>query len=380
MQQGSSVSRKSGLRDAAPDHPKRRRALQSGQTSSTDENASINIAHVYQQNDEFTSPDLDRIKKTKVSASPCLPPFRRKPGDNGPLKSIVSPKPGHLKALKSYGPRSHLPPKLKSEETLIQKPNEDDVSHSAAIDQTETSDPSSVSVKQTVDDAAVLSALRSIISTMEANNASAKLNESNFRDSGEGANDNPQPNSEDLRKNTNASVDEEDRRGSTTSTISILSHHSERSSLICVDTVPVTDEYVSVTTGNKDVVPETETAPPKSDKILVFPRTEMLERAMALGLTVVDVFDRSVRNNHTYFVLSVQVCFSGYVYCCLISFSYVIVLQVLQIPGVLNNGMRMMVMKRFSEFKELRHNLVNSIEASSGSIPPLPTRQVLSMG
>lgn len=43
-------------------------------------------------------------------------------------------------------------------------------------------------------------------------------------------------------------------------------------------------------------------------------------------------------------------------------------------------NIKMMLMKRFSEFKAFRQQLVTVLGPHSESVPPLPTRQVLSMG
>jgi hypothetical protein len=57
--------------------------------------------------------------------------------------------------------------------------------------------------------------------------------------------------------------------------------------------------------------------------------------------------------------------------------------QILDIPGVSDSygsSIKMMLLKRFSDFKLLRQNLLISLTTSGEGIPPLPTRQVLSMG
>ncbi len=62
--------------------------------------------------------------------------------------------------------------------------------------------------------------------------------------------------------------------------------------------------------------------------------------------------------------------------------AYIFYQQVLPIPTISEPYMniRIMLMKRLSEFKALRQSLLGVLKPNSEGIPPLPTRQVLSMG
>lgn len=98
----------------------------------------------------------------------------------------------------------------------------------------------------------------------------------------------------------------EGRRSSMSTILSIEpGQGSQRASLITSDNVPVTDEYVSHAVGDKDAIAE-ETAA-KVEKVIVFPRTMLLEDALSRGLVMTDIINRIQCDSHVKYVVDVLV-------------------------------------------------------------------------
>jgi ribosomal protein L32 len=182
-------------------------------------------------------------------------------------------------------------------------------------------------IKPAVDDTAVIVALRNFISTMESNDTEQTKNESNFQTidaatsiptTEEAITTNVEPTVNEyitLESEIKIAGDEkgmvilpdlhiDSRRTSSSSYVS-SAYNSQRSSL-CTEHVPVTDEYVSNALGDKDIVPA-RNSNSTAEKILVHPRFTMMNEAMIHGLVVVEVYDRIQFENHTKFILNVQV-------------------------------------------------------------------------
>lgn len=98
-----------------------------------------------------------------------------------------------------------------------------------------------------------------------------------------------------------------------------------------------------------------------AEKILTFPRNTMLHECLSRGLVTTELTHRIKRDNHV---------------------KYVIYVQLLDMPGVCeeHKGFQLMLLKRFSDFKEFREALLTVPGCSTDTIPPLPSRQIASFG
>lgn len=185
-------------------------------------------------------------------------------------------------------------------------------------------------VQMTADDSAVIAALRNFISTMESNDREQTKNDSNFQVIDEAnmdiASTEEKPEVENKVINEYITLETEiknagddkgmllvpsiisDSRRSSASSYASLGVNSQRSSL-CTEMIPVTDQYVSNTLGDKDVVPPRHSANGKIEKILINPRFMMMNEAMVSGLIIAEVVDRIQFENHTKFIMNVQVSF-----------------------------------------------------------------------
>ncbi len=181
--------------------------------------------------------------------------------------------------------------------------------------------------KEAVDDSTMISALRNFITTMESNDDEQHKNESNFQliDSTSCPVAFEEPIVNDIIINEYVTLESEiknagdekgmviipdgniDSRRSSASSYASLTSNSQRTSL-CTEAIPLADEYVSHTMGDRDVVPA-RVSGGKTEKILVHPRFALMNEAMISGLIIAEVVNRLQFENHIKFMITVEVSY-----------------------------------------------------------------------